>query len=131
MSNRRKSRTTRYHTGYLRSPVWFARRSRWFTTQLDEHGLVSCVACGISTRPRELELHHVDYTGVVVRHGRWIAGETDDDLIPLHPRCHELLHRLMDRDPVLARHRTRRDATDIALLTLTHALQACTNREPS
>lgn len=123
MSNHRKPHTGRYHSGYLRSPAWFARRTRWFTAHLDNNGEVGCAACGTTAVPRQLELHHADYTGVTTRGGRWIAAEADEDLVPLHPRRHELLHRLLDRDPILARHRTRRDATRQAL----HALARTTN----
>lgn len=124
MSNRRKSHPNGYRTGYLRSPAWFARRTRWFTAHLDDHGHVTCAGCGIPATARELELHHADYNGVTTHGGRWVAGEADDDLIPLHPRCHELLHRLIERDPVLARHRTRRDATALALAALHPSLHA-------
>jgi 5-methylcytosine-specific restriction enzyme A len=77
-----------------------------------------CAACGELGSKRQLELHHLDYVGMSSHDGRWIAREAHDDLIPMHPACHELLHRLIDRDPILARHRTRRDATHIALQKL-------------
>lgn len=118
MSNRRDPRRGRtYRQEYLRSPAWFARRDRWFTTHTTEHGTAHCAACGGPGTSRDFELHHLAYTGMTIRAGVWIAGEADDDLIPLHSYCHELLHRLIDRDPILARHRDRRTAT-------THALRA-------
>jgi hypothetical protein len=45
----------------------------------------------------------------------WRAFERHQDLVPLHPYCHDLLHRLIDRDSVLARHRSRRFASTFAL----------------
>jgi hypothetical protein len=65
-------------------------------------------------RPIEFELHHITYSGVV-QGQRWVAGGGHEDLIPLHPLCHELLHWFIDTDPILARHRSREDATAQAL----------------
>ncbi|NYE18017.1 hypothetical protein [Microbacterium immunditiarum] len=70
--------------------------------------------------PAELELHHLTYRGVVRADTGWQAWEPHRDLVPLHPYCHELLHRLIDRDAVLSRHRTRRAASLFAL----HRLRA-------
>jgi len=132
MSNRRKIRDRGYRTGYLRSPAWFARRDRWFTHHARTADPLRCQACGIPDTKDQLELHHADYTGVHRSEtGTWIAQEPPDDLIPLHPYCHDLLHRLLDRDQVLAHHRTRRDATRIALdhlrRKLTHPAQEVTS----
>ncbi|WP_439593067.1 hypothetical protein [Microbacterium sp.] len=116
MSNRRKIRDRGYRTGYLHSPAWFARRDRWFTHHTRSGETLRCQACGIPDVKNMLELHHADYTGVHrSSDGHWVAHEPHSDLIPLHPYCHDLLHRLIDRDQVLARHRTRRHATHIAL----------------
>jgi 5-methylcytosine-specific restriction protein A len=41
----------------------------------------------------------------------------------MHPYCHDLLHRLIDRDAVLARNRTRRAASDHALQRLRQKLR--------
>ncbi|MFB8385583.1 hypothetical protein ACFC3F_00405 [Microbacterium sp. NPDC055910] len=123
MSNRRKPRDAGYQRDYLRSRAWFARRDRWFTDRLRSTGELACAACGGVASKRELELHHVDYAGVTIQNGRWVAAERDEDLVALHRGCHELLHRLIDRDPVLSRHRTRRDATALALTALRSKLQ--------
>lgn len=120
MSNRRRGgRGNTYRTGYLRSPAWFARRDRW----LDEEeqacgGELQCAACMRPATRRQLELHHTDYAGVIEVDGKWRAGEDHQDLVALHPYCHELLHRLLERDKVLATHRSRRDASTIALRKL-------------
>ncbi len=121
MSNRRRpARQNVYRTGYLRSPAWFARRDRWFTSAA-AHGPLTCAGCDNIATARELELHHCDYTRVGFNRGSWRAWERDDDLIPLHPYCHELLHRILDRDAVLSRSRRRRDATTHALGRLRRA----------
>jgi hypothetical protein len=104
-----------YRSEFLHSRAWFARRDRWFTEQSAHAGAVVCAACGQPGTRDTLELHHLDYAGVVTRDGRWCALEAHEDLVALHPYCHDLLHRLIDRDTVLSRHRTRRDATRIAL----------------
>jgi GTP1/Obg family GTP-binding protein len=106
-----------YRTGYLRSPAWFNRRDRWFRTE-QRRGPLTCVACGRAGTRRTLELHHLSYRGVRVLDGRWLATEKHDDLTALHPFCHELVHRLIDRDRILARSRTHRDATSIAIRQL-------------
>lgn len=116
MSNRRRGQIRNtYRTGYLRSPAWFRRRDTWFHTTLQSGQPLVCAACRLPGTPRTLELHHLTYRGIRVLDGRWLATERHPDLIPLHPGCHELLHRLIDRDRALAKHRTRRDATRIAL----------------
>lgn len=127
MSNRRTPRhADAYRSTFLRSPGWFARRDAWFAHASTTPDPLACAACGIQANKRDLELHHLDYAGVQrLEDGRWVAREPDGDLIPLHPYCHELLHRLIDRDAVLSRHRTRRVASELALdalrRTLTHA----------
>ncbi|GAA1969054.1 hypothetical protein [Microbacterium deminutum] len=116
MNNRRKpGRLNRYRSEFLHSAAWFARRDRWFKKQQRLGRNLSCAACGRPASERELELHHLDYTGVRFADGSWRAFERHADLVPLHPFCHDLLHRLIDRDAVLARHRSRRDASALAL----------------
>lgn len=122
MSNRRH-RTAAYRDGYLRSVVWFRRRDRWFGYEQRRRGGLGCAACGTPATRRQLELHHLDYARVVCTDRGWRAGERHDDLIAMHPYCHELLHRLIDRDQVLAEHRDRRTATMLALARLRVALQ--------
>lgn len=119
MSNRRRTvRRNAYRRDFLRSPAWHARRDRWFTHQARLYRALACAACDTPGSKENLELHHLDYRGVTRRDGRWIAFEKHDDLIPLHPYCHELLHRLLDRDAVLAKARSRRTASHIALSRL-------------
>ncbi len=126
MTNRRKPLHAKaYRSTFLRSRAWFARRDEWFAA----HSLVTypltCAGCGRPASRRELELHHLDYAGVhQTEDGRWVARERHADLVPMHPYCHELLHRLIDRDAVLSRHRTRRAASEIALRALRHKLEA-------
>jgi len=119
VSNGRKSgRGNRYRSGYLLSVEWFMRRDLWFQVEQRHRGALACAGCGRLAARRDLELHHIDYRGVVQRGGRWLACESHDDLTALHPRCHELLHRLIDRDRVLRYHRSRQAATAIALRRL-------------
>ena len=119
MSNRRRSGMKNlYRTDFLRSPAWYARRTRWFRDHTPAGGLLACAGCGQEALPGHLELHHLDYQGVTLSAGTWQAWEKDDDLVPLHPYCHDLLHRLIDRDTILTAHRSRRDATAHALRAL-------------
>lgn len=116
MSNRRKSGSGNgYRSEFLRSTAWFARRERWFRKQEDLGRAIACAACGRSATKDQLELHHLDYAGVHFVDGGWRAFERHDDLVPMHPYCHDLLHRLIDRDVVLSRLRTRRAASMLAL----------------
>lgn len=123
MSNSRKpSLVNVYRSEFLRSRTWFARRDRWFTEEATRGIPLRCAGCQRAATPRELELHHRDYSGVTLEQGRWQAREPHDDLVPLHPYCHDLLHRLIDRDAVLSRNRTRRAASDQALQRLRQKL---------
>ena len=123
MSNRRRpERINLYRTEYLRSTVWFARRDRWFSDHAATGLPLCCAGCGREATKRQLELHHLDYTGMNVRAGVWEALEAHADLVPMHPYCHDLLHRLIDRDAVLAYHRTRRAASAHALERLRRKL---------
>jgi len=116
VSNRRKTGARNsYRADFLRSPAWFARRARWFRRQERMRRSLLCAGCGHPATPEQLELHHLDYAGVRFASGAWRAFERHDDLVPLHPYCHDLLHRLIDRDRVLAYHRARRVASVIAL----------------
>jgi 5-methylcytosine-specific restriction protein A len=122
MSNRRSPGPSDYRGGFLRSPAWFARRARWFRTHARTGTPPSCALCQIQGTSATLELHHLEYTGVTLTGGRWRAMEAHIDLLPLHPACHDLVHRLIDRDTVLSRQRTRRDATLIAIARLQETL---------
>lgn len=125
MSNRRKpGRRNTYRSDFLSSPAWFARRDRWFRTQERLGRPLVCAACGQRGPWDVLELHHLDYAGVRCVDGVWRAFEHHDDLLPLHPYCHDLLHRLVDRDTVLAYHRSRKTASAVALARLRKKLVA-------
>ena len=78
--------------------------------------------CGELAPSALLELHHLDYGGVTIVGNHWRAFERHDDLVAMHPSCHDLVHRLIDRDTVLAHQRTRRDATAIAIVRVREAL---------
>lgn len=119
MSNRRRSGPgNNYRTGFLKSSAWFARRDRWFQDETGRAGRLRCIVCTTTADRRDLELHHLDYTGVQQTTTGWIAAEQHDDLVPAHPRCHELLHRLLDRDRVLRSLRGRRTANTRAIRQL-------------
>lgn len=116
MSNQRRPGMFKlYRFGYLRSGAWFARRDKWFAEELTRRGSITCAACGREAPKRRLELHHLDYDRVSLEDGRWHGQEAHEDLVSLHSYCHELLHRLIDRDSVLSRNRTRRAASHLAL----------------
>ena len=124
MSNRRRpSLMNLYRSEFLHSRTWFARRDRWFTEQTNRGHSLACAGCGRPAEKKQLELHHLDYAGVIVREGRWLALEPHEDLVSMHPYCHDLLHRLIDRDAVLSRNRTRRAASQFALERLRRKLQ--------
>ena len=100
-----------YRGGYLRSVAWFRRRDAWFAEQEVRTGQLRCILCWQTATRRELQLHHLDYARVT-RHGlRWVSGEEHEDLCAMHPGCHDLVHRILDADPVLRWHRTRPIAT--------------------
>ena len=78
---------------------------------------------------RDFKLHHLDYDGVNQTLDGWIAGEFHNDLAACHPRCHELLHRLLDRDWVLGRLRGRRQANVQAIARLRRKITKHLNEE--
>lgn len=125
MTNRRKPlHATAYRSAFLKSRAWFVRRDLWFATESSARHPLACAGCGRPATSRRLELHHLSYAGVQrMEDGRWLARERHIDLVPMHPYCHELLHRLIDRDAVLSRHRTRRAASEIALKALRRKLE--------
>ncbi|TQO19639.1 hypothetical protein FB472_1208 [Rhodoglobus vestalii] len=131
MSNsRRPARGNKYRTGYLRSRAWFARRARWFAEETAAGNTLRCAACNRIARVRDLELHHVDYSGVAETPTGWRAEETHSDLVSLHPAHHELLHRLLDRDQVLRAMRSRPVASAFALRALRRKLAPTTTEQP-
>ncbi|WP_417564150.1 hypothetical protein [Microbacterium sp.] len=131
MSNRRRPALMNlYRSEFLRSAAWFARRDRWFAEERASGIPLACAACGRSATVHELELHHLDYAGITLESGSWRAREQHDDLMPLHPYCHDLLHRLIDRDVVLAHNRTRRAASLYALTQLQRTLTTIEGSTP-
>lgn len=124
MSNRRRPALFNlYRNEFLRSKAWFARRDRWFTHQATSGQPLSCAGCGRTATRSQLELHHLDYRGVKITGGTFRALEPDEDLVAMHPYCHDLLHRLIDRDAVLSHARTRRTASHLALARLRQKLR--------
>lgn len=125
MSNRRRpARGNTYRSGYLKSVVWFTRRTQWFRDEaVLTGGVVRCAICSGRGDTRSLELHHLDYTGVAFQDGRWVAGEAHLDLVAMHPDHHRIVHELIDRDPVLRNHRTRREANRIAISKLRNRIR--------
>ncbi|WP_137845437.1 hypothetical protein [Microbacterium sp. 2FI] len=123
MSNRRKPGARNvYRSEFLSSPAWHARRARWFRKQERLGRPLACTGCGVLATRDQLELHHLDYSGVRFAGGTWRAFERHVDLVPLHPYCHGLLHQIIEHDRVLAHHRGRRVASAIALNVLRNKL---------
>ena len=122
MSNRRKPGGSAYRSEFLCSSAWLARRARWFRKQERLGGPLACAGCGRQAPSEQLELHHLDYSGVRLVNGSWRAFERHVDLMPLHPYCHGMLHQLIEHDRVLAHHRGRRVASAIALSILRRKL---------
>lgn len=119
MSNRRRpARANIYRTRYLHSPAWFARRDRWFTEEQTCTGEVRCALCLGIGNAHTLELHHLDYRGVSQTPRGWAAHERHEDLAALHPRCHEYVHQLIDRDRALSGFVSRRAASTQAISRL-------------
>lgn len=119
MSNGRKPRgRNRYRSEYLNSAAWHRRRDQWMDLEVSTAGVLRCAACRLQRVRRELELHHLDYTGVTRTGGRWVAAEHHADLIALDIDCHEALHQLLDSDRILRWHRSRRVATTQAIAAL-------------
>ena len=120
MSNRRRpGRDNTYRTRYLHSPAWFARRDRWFAEEQTPHGHRSAArSASAPAAPRTLELHHLDYRGVTQTPHGWTAHEQHEDLTALHPRCHEYVHQLIERDRALSGFVSRRTASVQAIARL-------------
>ena len=84
-----------YLKGSLRSPAWFDRRRAWFRSVVQRGQVVVCLVC---REAGPVDLHHTSYDGVRQESsGEWVAGEADEDLMPLCRGCHEDLHRELDR----------------------------------
>lgn len=111
MSNRRRpARGNRYRSGYLRSVAWFRRRDAWFAEEITRNGTARCCVCDRPGVKRTLELHHLEYSGVSEGPDGWVAGEVHEDLVAAHPRCHEWIHKLLDRDDAFGGLMSRRSA---------------------
>jgi 5-methylcytosine-specific restriction enzyme A len=124
VSNARKSPVgNRYRTGYLTSAQWFRRRDQWFGEQEARTDTLRCMGCGRAATRRQLELHHLDYSRVTRIDDKWTSGEVHEDLCTMHPACHEVVHRVLDTDPVLRRYRARPIAT-------IHAIRIAQTRLP-
>ncbi len=120
MSNGRKpsAQAQDYRTGYLKSPTWFGRRDRWIETELGRVGQLLCAVCQGAVDRKKVELHHLSYEGVERTADGWIAGEGHEDLVGVHARCHEWLHRLLDGDAALRRMSDRVLANRVAIARL-------------
>ena len=120
MSNHRKPAwdATSYRTRYLHSPAWYRRRAKWFMAERHQHGTLRCALCLGGGTEKSLELHHLDYRGVTHGPHGWVAAEPHEDLTPLHPRCHEYVHQLIERDRALSGFVSRRTASVQAIARL-------------
>lgn len=120
MSNARKpsAKAQDYRTGYLKSTAWFARRDGWIAAELHRIGHLVCGVCEGDVDRRKVEIHHLSYEGVTRDGDSWFAHEAHEDLVGLHVRCHEWLHRLLDSDAALRRMTDRRLANRIAIVRL-------------
>jgi len=119
MSNhRRPARDNTYRNRYLHSGAWYARRDRWFLDEQHRNGDIRCALCLAAGSARNLELHHLDYRGVAQTPYGWTAHERHEDLTALHPRCHEYVHLLIDRDRALSGFVSRRTASIQAIARL-------------
>lgn len=130
MSNRRRPAWGNdYRAGYLRSRAWFSRRDRWFKWQVHQSGQLRCALCLLPGTRGTLELHHLDYRGVLHTDFGWEARERHRDLTALHPWCHEAVHQLIDRDQALAGLASRRAASIEAMRRLRGRLASLTKPE--
>jgi hypothetical protein len=120
MSSHRKPAwdATGYRTRYLHSPAWFRRRAKWFLAEHHQQGELRCALCLGTGTEHTLELHHLDYRGVTHGPHGWVAAEPHGDLTALHPRCHEWVHTLIDRDRALSGLISRRAASIQAITRL-------------
>lgn len=113
---RKRGRSRKAYTGFLRSGAWFRRREAWFTARRAEGVEPACQGCG--TRLDEtgtLDLHHVSYARV--------GQERNEDLWPFCRRCHEWIHEVFDRRAGDLRGWDRRQATIWATVQLRRFLE--------
>lgn len=97
MSLARKSASdaAAYRLGYLRSAAWAKRRAKYYAWI---RGLGKVPVCQVCGTKKDLQLHHLSYEGVRfdASSGQWVAGESNDDFLPLCALHHEGLHRAFD-----------------------------------
>lgn len=89
------------YSAYTQSPVWRARRRRWFQDCRKRGFEPACQVCGQTlTELGTLDLHHLSYQGVEQnsKTAMWISKETDEELLPLCRDDHESLHRILDEN---------------------------------
>jgi hypothetical protein len=84
----RRSRSGAYDA-YLVSDAWRDRRKAWYAAWLTRCGTPpACMVCSREWSPRSGHLHHLTYER--------LGDENDDDLVPLCPRDHRQLHRVLE-----------------------------------
>jgi hypothetical protein len=101
-----------------RDLIRFARRDRWFLDEGHRNGIIRCALCLGAGSHRSLELHHLAYRGVGQTLHGWTAHERHEDLTALHPRCHEYVHQLIERDRAFSGFVSRRTASIQAIAGL-------------
>ncbi len=96
LSRGRMIRRAEYEA-YMRSPQWFARRSRW-VKEWQSHAAIKydgaapqCLVCARLWTLRDGDLHHVTYER--------LGTELFEDLVSLCRPHHEALHQLYDASP--------------------------------
>lgn len=93
------------------SIAWLRRRDQWFAEEQSRKGTIRCEVCRKAGKRRAFELHHVDYDRVTQDASQqWIAGEEHEDLVAVHPRCHEWIHTVLGRDAAASAAVNRREA---------------------
>lgn len=67
---------------YIKSPAWAEVRRKFWSSGRSK----ACYICGGYKRP--MHLHHRTYKN--------LGNEGPMDLVPVHPKCHKLIHALHD-----------------------------------
>lgn len=109
----RRNRRAAYDA-YLTSHVWRARRKAWYAAWLSRCGTPpKCLVCDREWSLRSGHLHHLTY--------QRLGNEDDEDLVPLCPRHHKRLHRVLEESAGWCRlGRRQASAGIIALLRQGH-----------
>lgn len=98
LKRKRGAKALAYRSGYLGSEAWAARRRAYYGGVWSRGFVAMCQVCGKTGADGvSLHLHHLSYEGV--RRGAdgvWVAGEKDEDLLPLCETDHESLHKILD-----------------------------------